>query len=451
MANESVSYEFRIRGYNSTSTYSGYATITAQTSGVMAPTGLILSSASTSSVTVTWTENSSVDDGYEVYYDDTLFETTAANATTSTITGLTTDQTYTIKVRAKDGTAYSAYATDTIKVGVAPDAVAVIGTVTVVSSSALTVGWTCAATNETGFCVYRSTDNVTYTLINTGTTANSTSYADTGLLAHQIYYYKIQAYNSYGVSAMSSAASETTSLDLDPPTALIADAISSTRIDLSFTVNATSATTHSVERKVSGGSYSAIGSTTTATEATYADGTCAADTEYTYRIRAYHSTPATYGDYSAPVSKRTLAVGTDTVRRNEAFFAMGNILYVASETPQNSFASYWRSKPMDFSEADPADSNKDKTAYMVQLEYTDTYASVPVVVSLSSDGGTTWVTASETIGTGDGTDKSQNFWFSGLTGKYITLKASVTSATKGFTWTGITVFYISRGEHMEAT
>lgn len=452
VATENVNYDFRILGYLLASTLSStYNTVTASTSLMLTPTGMTLTSATTTSVTVTWVEPSAVATHTEVWMDGALITTVAAGVLTYTKTGLTVSTTYSFKVRAKLGTAYSLFNTETdIDTGVAPDAAAVIGTVTVVSANALTPSWTCAATNETGFCVYRSTDNVTYTLINTGTTANATSYADTGLTADALYYYKVQAYNAYGISAMSSSANNTTSLDLDPPTLLIADAISSTRIDLAFTVNADSATTHSVERKTTG-SYSAIGSTLTATQATYSDGNCAADTEYTYRIRAYHSTPATYGDYSAPISKKTLAVGVDTVRRNESYFAMGNILCIASETPQNSFVSRWRSKPLDFSEIDQQDSNRFKTCYMVQLEYTDTYASVPVVISLSTDGGTTWTTSTETIGTGDGTEKSQDFWFSGVTGKYITLDISVTTATKGFTFTGATIHYISRGEYMEST
>ena len=130
---------------------------------------------------------------------------------------------------------------------------------------------------------------------------------------------------------------------------------------------------------------------------------------------------------------------------------MGNVLCIASETPQNSFEAYWTSKPLDFSEADQSDSNKNKTVYLVQLEYDDTYAAAPVIISLSTDGGTTWTTSSESVGTGDLTSKIKDFHFAGVTGKYITLKISSTSATKGFTWTGIIIHYLSRGEWAETT
>lgn len=130
VASENTIWYFRICGFNSTSAInSAYATPEPafNRSGVMAPTALLLTSASTTSITATWVDNSSVEDGYEVYYNDTLFETTAADAETSTITPLDEDTEYTIKVRAKDGTYYSAYVTDTIMTGAVPDAAPVIG------------------------------------------------------------------------------------------------------------------------------------------------------------------------------------------------------------------------------------------------------------------------------------------------------------------------------------
>ena len=450
VSTESASYGFRVRAYYLSSTlWSEYTSLLYQVSGVMAPTGMLLTSSTTTAVLVSWVDNSSVEDGYEVWMDQELIYTTAADATSYNKTGLSEATEYDFKVRAKDGTAYSAFTTEqSIYTGAVPDVLPTIGTVTVVSQTALTVSWTCAATNEDGYYIYRSTDGTTYTQVGTAV-EDATSYADTGLASYTLYYYKVRAYNAYGLSDLSGAASGTTTIDLDPPTALIADATSSTSITITFTVNAGNATSHEVSAKSSGGSYSVLGSTASGTIATYTYGALTADTEYTFRIRAYSSVSTGYGEYSAPVTKKTLSLGTDTVRRNEAFFAMGNVLCIASETPQTSFEAYWRSKPMDFSEADPMDANKFKTVYLVQLEYEDTYASVPIVVSLSTDGGTTWVTSTETVGTGDLTDKIHHFYFSGVTGKYITLKISSTDDDTGFTWTGLIIYYVSRGEYQE--
>jgi len=422
----------------------------------MAPTSLAGISGGSNSVALTWTDNSSVEDGYEVYYkltsDSTwiLFGTTAASATTSTVTGLTASASYDFRIRAKDGTAYSAYTASITIVVIAPPA-GTPGTplATITGQTTATLTWTDTATGLTRMYIYRSLDATTWTEL--GYVANAIqTYAATGLASYTAYYFKLRAWNTAGWSATYSANStvKTTTIDLDPPTAVMADALSSTQIKLDFTVNAGNATAHYIERKTTG-SYSAMGNTGDGTTATYTDGTCSADTEYTYRIRAYNSVAESYGDYSVSVSKKTLAVGTDTVRRNESYFAMGNVLCIASETPQNLFSAYWTSKPLDFSEIDPADGNRFKTVDKVQLEYADTYANVPVIVGLSNDGGVTWTTLSKTIGTGDLTDKIQSFHFIGVTGKYITLKVSSTDSDTGFTWTGIIVHYISRGEYIE--
>jgi hypothetical protein len=455
VATENLSCSFEVLGKNSTSGYpSAYCTAVVSTSLLLAPTNMVLTSASTTTVTVTWEEPSLLATYYEVWMDgELLADGTIAAATKTYTTGtLVVDSTHLFKIRAKLGTAYSLYNTETsIDLGVAPDQPAVMVSVAAVSSSSLLVTWSCEATNETGFKVYRSLTDGNYELVNTGTTANATTYTDTGLTSYETYYYKVQAYNDHGVSALSDAGTADTLIDLDPPTGLYAEALSSTQVGLTFVVNAGNATAHRVEKKAAGGTYTVPGTAISATETTYTHGSLTANTEYTFRIRAYSSVSGTYGDYSVPVTKKTLSIGLDTVRRNEAYFAMGNVLCIASETPQNSFESYWTSKPLDFSEVDPSDASKNKTVYKVQLEYDDTYSAVPVIISLSNDGGTTWTTSSESVGTGDLTSKIKDFHFAGVTGKYITLKISSTSATKGFTWTGIIIHYISRGEWAEAT
>lgn len=450
---ELTEYDFRIRGYWSTSTLNSVYNTSSNTctTELNAPTGLVLTSASTTSVKIDWADNSSVEDGYEIYIDGSLDYTTAAEAITYTKAGLTTATEYAFKVRAKKGTDYSSFCTeDTITTGAIPDADAVIGTVTVVSSAALTPTWACAATNETGFTVWRATDDggdpesLTYTQIGTAI-ANATSYADTGLDDYTKYWYKVRAYNDYGFSAMSSAASGTTSLDLDTPTALIAEALSSTQIKVSFTVNAASATSHNVERKTSGSAYASIGSTADGTTAHYTDGTCTTDTEYTYRVRAYNSTATTYGDYSSPITKTIISVGTDSIQRNVTYFAMGNVLYVTSDTPQNSVTCVWISKQLDMVELAVEDADKFKTVEKVQLSYNDKYASVPVTISLSVDGGTTWTNSSEVIGTADGTDKIQDFYFEPVTGQNIVVKITSTDNNTGFSFNGLAIEYDPRG------
>ena len=81
-----------------------------------------------------------------------------------------------------------------------------------VSGLTVALSWTSNSKNQTGYNVYRSTDNVNFSIINspTGTTYNDTT------PSAATYYYKVSAYNSYGESAMSNIVSETTIASPNP-------------------------------------------------------------------------------------------------------------------------------------------------------------------------------------------------------------------------------------------
>ncbi len=447
---EVTNYDFRIRGYYSSSTLnSDYETESTQTSGLAAPTNFEAASASSGTqIDLTWTDNSSAEGGFEVYVDGAAYSTPAANATSASVTSRTPGETYTVKIRAYTGTTYSEWTDEeTVVMSDPPDADAVIGTVTAVSSTSLTVTWTDTATNATRFYLYRSTDDSTYEEV-TYTASGIQTYTDTGLTDDTKYYYKVRAWNTSGYSALSSSANGTTSLDLDPPTDLVASAISSTQIKLTWTDNATSADYHSVERKVSGGSYAEVGTVATGTSE-YTSGSLTAGTEYTFRLRARHDTPTTYGDYSAPVTKTITAVGTDSVRRNETYIGLSNIVGIASDEPKSTITCSWRSKPMDFSDQDSTCLNKLKTVRRVQLEFIDEYSSIPVTVYLSVDDGEHWNSCSRYIGEGESKSKTADFYLEPLTGQFFTVKVTSTSAITKFTWTGLNIKYNLGGEYIE--
>jgi len=71
--------------------------------------------------------------------------------------------------------------------------------------------WVDNSNNETGFEVWRSTDNFAGgngTLVTTNA-AGDTTYSDTGLVQGQLYYYRVFAKNAFGKSAASNTASAT--------------------------------------------------------------------------------------------------------------------------------------------------------------------------------------------------------------------------------------------------
>lgn len=71
-----------------------------------------------------------------------------------------------------------------------------------VTTSGMTLTWNDNSTNEGSFQVYRSTDNITFTLVNTQTTTSAATtgtpytYAATGLFSNQIYYWRVIAGNA---------------------------------------------------------------------------------------------------------------------------------------------------------------------------------------------------------------------------------------------------------------
>ena len=80
---------------------------------------------------------------------------------------------------------------------------------TAASNSQINLAWADNSTNETGFKIERSTDNLHFTQVAT-VGANVTTYKDTGLSAGTPYYYRVRATNSAGDSAYTTTATATT-------------------------------------------------------------------------------------------------------------------------------------------------------------------------------------------------------------------------------------------------
>lgn len=88
---------------------------------------------------------------------------------------------------------------------------------TAFSAAQINLTWSDNSTNENNFLIERSFDNITYTQIDS-VGAGGTNYADTGLAASTLHYYRVRAGNDSGPSAYSGVASAST---LAPPTELI--------------------------------------------------------------------------------------------------------------------------------------------------------------------------------------------------------------------------------------
>jgi hypothetical protein len=79
----------------------------------------------------------------------------------------------------------------------------------VTSETQINLTWTDNSNNETAFDVQRSTDNSTWTTINSPA-AGSTSYSSTGLTAGTLYYFRLRARNAWNQSDWTSSVSKRT-------------------------------------------------------------------------------------------------------------------------------------------------------------------------------------------------------------------------------------------------
>jgi hypothetical protein len=78
-----------------------------------------------------------------------------------------------------------------------------------VSETQINLSWTDNSGNETAFDVQRSTDNATWSTINSPA-ANATSYSATGLTAGTLYYFRVRARNAWTESSWTSSVNKRT-------------------------------------------------------------------------------------------------------------------------------------------------------------------------------------------------------------------------------------------------
>ena len=140
-------------------------------------------------------------------------------------------------------------------------------------------------------------------------TANITTYSDTGLSAATAYSYRVRAFNAGGSSVYSNTSGATTLLFTpSSPSALKAIAVSSNRINLSWTDNAANETGFKIERSLDGVNFTVI-ATTAANVSTFADTRSTTYTQYTYRVSAYNA--AGSSGYSNTASSALLQLHAD--------------------------------------------------------------------------------------------------------------------------------------------
>ncbi len=245
----STSYSYRVKAMNGagSSSYAGIATaVTANAVSVPeAPTGLAATATSTSSITLTWTDPASNEDGFRIERcqgagctNFAFFGSTAANVTTYQNVGLSPATTYSYRVQSFNGagaSAFTAGASATTQTAQTAPAAPSNLVATVVSSSRIDLSWTDNSNNEDGFTVERCVGAGCTAFITQATTgANVRTYSNTALTASTSYTYRVRAFNTVGTTVFTATATAVTSTGLLAP-ALATPTVSGTSVTVTWT------------------------------------------------------------------------------------------------------------------------------------------------------------------------------------------------------------------------
>lgn len=275
-----------------------------------APTGLIAEAADSSIISLVWQPVT----GATSYY---VYRAASSSGTYSNIaivtnnsysdTALMASTTYYYKVKAYNESGLSNYSSivyaKTSALTIPPDIPTNLHADDIGYNS-IYLAWD-PAVNATAYYLYRATSSTgTYTKI---ATVKETSYTDINLTADKTYYYKVKAYNSYGLSDYSGKAYAAASAAMpDAPGNL--DAVAKSYSSIYLYWNAVdNATSYYVYRAASSsGTYTKIA---TVNYESYIDTGLSPSTRYYYKVKAYNSSGTS--DYSSSAYATTYFRGFD--------------------------------------------------------------------------------------------------------------------------------------------
>jgi tripartite motif-containing protein 71 len=226
-------------------------------------------------------------------------------------------------------------------------------TAVVVSSSQINLTWTDTATSESGFRIERCNGAGCTSFAEIATVgANVTTYQNIGLLASTSFSYRVRAYNQSQNSGYSNTASASTGVEgLSAPSNLVAVAVSSSQINLTWTDTAANESGFRIERCRGASCTPAEIATVGANVTSYRSTVLLASTTYTFRVRAFNQggTSAYSNTASASTAATQSAAASDPGRTPEPFRVFGRdergdvplpeLRAMASEMPETQLKS----------------------------------------------------------------------------------------------------------------
>jgi inosine-uridine nucleoside N-ribohydrolase len=267
------------------------------------PSNLNATSASSSQISVTWSDNSAVETGYQIWRSTdgtnfTLIKTVGVNVRGYSDGGLSSSRKYYYKVRAVNQTVYSNYSNIDSATTLAPPAPATPATPTSLSATAasttsIKLTWRDNSMVEDGVQIDMSRDGKSF-IRYTSVGSNITSHTIGGLQASSTYYWRVRAMNEGVFSGYSNIASVTTQSAFiapnAPPTQPVNLAVvAASGRKMSLTWSGVSVTTDGFQifRSTDGKTFSFVGSYRS-TRTSYSDTVPTAGVRYHYHVRAYN-------------------------------------------------------------------------------------------------------------------------------------------------------------------
>jgi hypothetical protein len=279
------------------------------TSPPSSPLSLTAKATWSSSIVLTWKDNSNDETGFKIQRKEgacdsanvwSLIATKGANVTSHTNSGLIPNTTYSYQVRAYNGDGNSSYsncASAKTTLSGTPKAPTNLEA-TSLSASQIKLTWTDNSTDETSFKIYRRVETGSWVLLATKGTdiVSHTNTTASGNTATTSYSYYIQACNGNGCSPKTN-----TAIVPYKPKNLSATAASVSRINLTWTDKSSNETGFEIERK--SGTCSSANSWTKIKTAgqsvtSYSNTGLSSGETYSYRVRASSkssSQPYAYG------------------------------------------------------------------------------------------------------------------------------------------------------------